>query len=36
MKRTKNYGMMAEFDSVNALVEAANRTSITMQFHWWC
>ena len=26
MKRTKNYGMMAEFDSVNALVDAANRT----------
>ena len=26
MKRTKIYGMMAEFDSVNALVDAANRT----------
>jgi hypothetical protein len=26
MKRTKNYGMMAEFDSVYALVDAANRT----------
>ena len=26
MKRTNNYGMMAEFDSVNALVDAANRT----------
>ena len=26
MKRTKHYGMMAEFDSVNALVDAANRT----------
>jgi hypothetical protein len=26
MKRTKVYGTMAEFDSVNALVDAANRT----------
>jgi len=26
MKRTKAYGLMAEFDSVNALVDAANRT----------
>ena len=26
MKRTKIYGMMAEFDSVHALVDAANRT----------
>ncbi len=26
MKRTKVYGVMAEFDSVNALVDAANRT----------
>jgi hypothetical protein len=26
MKRTKVYGIMAEFDSVNALVDAANRT----------
>ena len=26
MKRTKVYGIMAEFDSVNALLDAANRT----------
>jgi len=26
MKRTKVYGIMAEFDSVNALMDAANRT----------
>ncbi|MGH9536474.1 MAG: DUF3341 domain-containing protein [Terriglobales bacterium] len=26
MKRTKVYGLMAEFDSVNALMDAANRT----------
>ena len=26
MKRTKVYGMMAEFDSVHTLVDAANRT----------
>jgi hypothetical protein len=26
MKRTKVYGIMAEFDSVNSLVDAANRT----------
>ena len=26
MKRTEVYGIMAEFDSVNALMDAANRT----------
>ena len=26
MKRTQVYGMMAEFDSVNSLMDAANRT----------
>ena len=26
MKRTKVYGLMAEFDSVNSLMDAANRT----------